>query len=433
MGAAAARINDPIGHTPAMRGLLGGLLAGVVVGAAIAAIGIATVGTGGLMAVAIVGAGAAMGGGLGEAFSGLSFVPKQVAGKIAGVCSKNVFTNGLAAARAHLDRITCDKHPSPPAPIASGSGTVFINSMPAARVDDKTGCGGDITEGSSNVFIGGGTVQTDPIHPENLVPDWVHYSLMVVGLGAGIVIAGPVIAVGGFIVGYGGGYAGSWVGGKIFGQGSDGQIYSAILGSFAGGWLGAKKAPNVWNFAKRIEVKPIPGALGANGGNIRVSLKPKPPVLPPKPVVPPKTLADLVPNGKIPGTRNGEFNEWYNGLSPEEFNTVWQNPQYRDIIMARIRSPGGLHEWLLVSQTDKFKAWGVSMEDIKAMRTLTKDVDGSNPPWSHGGTGSTKAHNELIKLIEESNSFAQYKAKLQIWADNRLVGGRDALPEGLRD
>lgn len=198
---------------------------------------------------------------------------------IAGICSMNVFTNALPAARAHLDMIMCGKHPGPPIPIATGSGTVYINGMPAARIDDKTGCSAVITKGSSNVFIGGGTVQTDTINPENLVPGWVHAALLVVGVGAAVVLAGPVIAIGGLALGMAGGYGGAWLGGEVFGEGSDGQKWSAIAGSVLGGWLGAKSAPGAWNFAKRIEVSTIPGTLGANGGNIRVSLRP--PTAPP--------------------------------------------------------------------------------------------------------------------------------------------------------
>ncbi len=302
--AAAARITDPIGHTPAMQGLLAGLVAGV----AIAAIGVAVIGTGGLAAVAIVGAGAAMGAGLGEALSGLSIVPKEVTGAISGVCSRNVFTNSLAAARAHFDLTACDKHPAPPAPIATGSGKVYINGAPAARVDDKTGCGADITQGSSNVFIGGGTVQTDVINPENLVPGWVHGALLVVGLGAAIVLAGPVVAVGGLIVGVAGGYGGSWAGGKIFGEGSDGQLLSGIAGSVLGGWLGAKGAPGAWNFGKRIEISTIPGTLGANGGNIRVGLKPP---APPAPLPNPKY-------GNIPAEHQWRYDRYLNGPSAKK-------------------------------------------------------------------------------------------------------------------
>lgn len=244
---AAARISDPIGHSPTMNWLLAGLLAG----AAIAVVGVAIIGTGGLAAVAIVGAGAAGGAGLGEAMSTMSWAPKEVTGMIAGICSHNVFTNAMPAARAHLDMIMCSKHPGPPIPIATGSGQVYINGMPAARVDDKTGCGGVITKGSGNVFIGGGTVQTDSINPENLVPGWVHAALLVVGIGAAVVLAGPVIAVAGLVLGFAGGYGGSWAGGKIFGEGSDGQKWSAIGGSVLGGMLGVKGGPRTWAFAKK--------------------------------------------------------------------------------------------------------------------------------------------------------------------------------------
>jgi filamentous hemagglutinin len=146
-----------------------------------------------------------------------------------------------------------------------------------------------------------------------------------------------------------------------------------------------------------------------------------------------RSLDQLVPGGKIPSVRNGAFNDWYNQLSPQEFDRVWAVREYRDAIQARIRQPGGLHEWLPVSQTDKFKSWEVSMEDIKAMRTLTKEIEGTNPYWVHGGEGSTTAHNEMIDLVNSSSNFTEYKFRLQIWADKRLLGGRSALPEGLRN
>ncbi|AXA90573.1 PAAR domain-containing protein [Massilia sp. YMA4] len=269
---AAARLTDPIGHSPTMSWLLKGLL----IGAAIAVAGVAIVGTGGLAAVAVVGAGAAMGAGLGEAMSTMSFAAKEVTGAIAMAGSANVFVNNLPAARAHADMVACTKHPGP-IPIATGSGQVFINGMPAARVDDKTGCSAVITKGSGNVYIGGGTVQTDDIHPEDLVPGWVHASLLVVGVGSAIILAGPVIAVGGLIGAYAGGYGGAWAGGKIFGEGSDGQKWSAIAGSFLGGYLGAKAGPGAWNFAQRIQVTVEPGTLGMNGGNVKFSLKPETP------------------------------------------------------------------------------------------------------------------------------------------------------------
>ncbi len=49
---------------------------------------------------------------------------------------------------------------------------------------------------------------------------------------------------------------------------------------------------------------------------------------------------------------------------------MWSNPHLRSKIEDRIRRPGGYHEWHLVARTPQFKKWGVSMDDIKEMRTL---------------------------------------------------------------
>lgn len=236
---AAARHGDPIGHSPTMNWLVKGLIAGAIAGAAFALI----VGTGGLAAAAIVGGAAAGGAGIGELMSTMSWANKEVCGALV-AASTNVFTNGLAAARAHLDFGECSKH-GPPAVIATGSGKVFINGWPAARVDDKTICSAVITSASDNVFIGGGTVQTDTMYPENLVPTWVHASLLVVGIGAAFV-AGPVLAIGGLVGGFLGGIGGGWIGGMVFGEGSDGQKWSMLGGSVLGGFLGVKAAPPLW-------------------------------------------------------------------------------------------------------------------------------------------------------------------------------------------
>jgi len=65
----------------------------------------------------------------------------------------------------------------------------------------------------------------------------------------------------------------------------------------------------------------------------------------------------------------------------------------RSKIEDRIRRSGGYHEWHLVARTPKFKRWGISRDDIKEMRSLTKDVEFVNPPGRHGRRGSTKIHN----------------------------------------
>jgi len=105
-------LNDPIGHSPT----ISWLLAGVIAAAAIAVTAVAVVGTGGLAAAAIIGGAAAAGGGIGEVLSTMSWAPKE----------------GLRAIRAHLDTAKCDKH-TDTEKVATGSGKVFINSMPAAK------------------------------------------------------------------------------------------------------------------------------------------------------------------------------------------------------------------------------------------------------------------------------------------------------------
>ena len=240
----AARLGDPIGHSPTMSWLLTGLL----IGAGIAIAAVAIVGTGGLAAAAIVGGAAAAGAGLGEFLSTMSWAPKDVVGEIISG-SANVFVNGLAAARAHVDKAECSKHPKPPKVLATGSGNVYVNGMPAVRVGDKTACSADVTDGSANVYIGGGTQQTDEIAPEDLVPGWVHAALLVVGVGSAVVLAGPIVAAFGLAGGLGGGALGGWAGGKLFGEGSDGQKWSMLAGSLAGGWAGVKGGQGLANRA----------------------------------------------------------------------------------------------------------------------------------------------------------------------------------------
>ncbi len=89
-------------------------------------------------------------------------------------------------------------------------------------------------------------------------------------------------------------------------------------------------------------------------------------------------------------------------------------------------------EWLLVSRTPTFKRWGVTAEQIKELRSPISEVRFVNPRGQHGKRGSTTAHNELIEIIDTSPDFDTFKRRLQNWANYRLEGGAEALPEGLR-
>jgi len=80
------------------------------------------------------------------------FPPSNV---IAG--SGNVFINGLPAARVSdpLMAHGCGKCTPHARNIAIGSSSVFINSLAAARIGDAINCGGSMSTGSPDVNIGG--------------------------------------------------------------------------------------------------------------------------------------------------------------------------------------------------------------------------------------------------------------------------------------
>jgi uncharacterized Zn-binding protein involved in type VI secretion len=281
---AAARLDDPIAHTSALEGLIGGAIAGAVIGAGLVVGAALIIGTGGLAAPVLIGAalaGGAMGAWIGEFVGSLSFFDKN-AGKIASG-SPNVFVNFKPLARALADTGECSKHGSEPPQIVTGSSNVFINGFPAARVDDKLICGSFIVAGSPDVFIGGGEVTLKTVEEE--VPWWVHGIVMVSGGVGALLLGGWAVIpglVGGFAVGYVGGEvmglvgreAGDWLSENIGGKPSDWEKTGAFVGQALGGWLGAKGGPKAWNLAKRIEVEP--NVLGMNGGNIRITPRQRP-------------------------------------------------------------------------------------------------------------------------------------------------------------
>lgn len=71
--------------------------------------------------------------------------------------SPNVYINGSPAGRVGDAYTThgCPVHAPHSGVIASGSGTVFINGRAAGRIGDPVSCGGSVSIGSSNVFVGG--------------------------------------------------------------------------------------------------------------------------------------------------------------------------------------------------------------------------------------------------------------------------------------
>ena len=86
----------------------------------------------------------------------------------------------------------------------------------------------------------------------------------------------------------------------------------------------------------------------------------------------------------------------------------------------------------MISRTPQFKYWGITAEQIKELRSAISNVKFKNPSGTHGGLGSTKAHNELLALIDSSNDYNTFVRKLNNWANYRLEGGINSLPQGLR-
>ena len=70
--------------------------------------------------------------------------------------SSNVFINGKGAGRVGDSYAphSCPAHSPHSGNIASGSTTVFINGRKSARISDAIDCGGNVAEGSDNVFVG---------------------------------------------------------------------------------------------------------------------------------------------------------------------------------------------------------------------------------------------------------------------------------------
>ncbi|WP_245604672.1 hypothetical protein [Paucisalibacillus globulus] len=134
----------------------------------------------------------------------------------------------------------------------------------------------------------------------------------------------------------------------------------------------------------------------------------------------------------IPTAKSGNFNKFFNSLTSSELDELWKDKKIRKKIERQLREPGGLHEWHLVSRAPQFKYWNIGAEEIKDLRTAISDVKFVNPNGVHGGLGSTKAHNELLAIIDTSSDYNTFVRRLNNWANYRLEGGVTSLPQGLR-
>ncbi|EIT83760.1 hypothetical protein A374_18761 [Fictibacillus macauensis ZFHKF-1] len=115
--------------------------------------------------------------------------------------------------------------------------------------------------------------------------------------------------------------------------------------------------------------------------------------------------------------------------------TIHKNESKQDqriLNVTAVQDSTELHGLFLVSRAPQFKFWDISAEKIKDLRTAISDVKFVNPKGIHGGLGSTKAHNELLAIIDTSNDYNTFIRRLNNWAYYRLEGGISSLPEGLR-
>ena len=62
--------------------------------------------------------------------------------------------------------------------------------------------------------------------------------------------------------------------------------------------------------------------------------------------------------------KSGYFEKFFNSLTVEELDFIWEKKELRKKIERQLRYPGGMHEWHLVSRTPQFKYWDITFEKI---------------------------------------------------------------------
>ncbi len=63
---------------------------------------------------------------------------------------------------------------------------------------------------------------------------------------------------------------------------------------------------------------------------------------------------------------------------------------------------------------------------------IQTDLSQSEVGKDHGRRGSTKAHNEILKIIDSAPDYESFVRELNEWASKRMKNGVLDLPEGLR-
>jgi len=176
----AARITDQIAHTRwgFGIGLAAGAIVGTVVGAAILTVGAPLAATG-IGAVVVFSVASIVGGAVGGAVAGAIGTIRNNAGPIL-TGAHSVKIGRLQAARAVVDTVGCDNGKV----IAEGAQRVAIEGFPAARLGDKTQCGGTISQGYATVRIG--MAPTAWIEVKSEIPKEIRFALGLLSVAGGL-------------------------------------------------------------------------------------------------------------------------------------------------------------------------------------------------------------------------------------------------------
>jgi hypothetical protein len=145
----------------------------------------------------------------------------------------------------------------------------------------------------------------------------------------------------------------------------------------------------------------------------------------------------------IPTNASGDFDDWFDALSADDVGELYTNLRFARKIKKQLRGDGGFHEMLMVSEAPHWKRWeGVTAELVKedfaiAISDLNERLAKG---WRHStgkkgskAPNSTTVHNQLQRIIRQSNSLEEFKSNLVSWADEWIEGGYRALPQAFQD
>jgi hypothetical protein len=145
----------------------------------------------------------------------------------------------------------------------------------------------------------------------------------------------------------------------------------------------------------------------------------------------------------IPTFKSGQFNEWFDSRTSDEIAALYEQPSLRAKIESGLRGAGGNHEMLMVAEAPKWSQWGATAKMVQedfAIPISDLNEGGLANGWTHAtglegstATGSKTVHNQLQKIIQNSDSLSDFKVNIRPWAEKWINGGYEALPPGFHN